>query len=232
MELLIGGPVLHRAWILPHWFDYVEQACQRAGLDPSYVFVGDPVSDEATWAIIDERAPDAIRVAVDETKTDDTRDWSDRARYHRMVELRNLLLGAVRAVAPTWFLSLDSDILLHPDAVSVLLDSPSRFDAVGGKCHMGPGVNLPSYAMLGYNGSLERQDSQSVGEVDVIMAIKLMRARAYAVVDYIWHPQGEDVGWSIAARQAGVVLGWNGQVCCKHVMDPSMLAVVDNRVGF
>lgn len=236
-ELLIGCPVLDRAWVLGEWFSHVERACVRAEVDPSFIFVGDPVRDPATWAVIDECAGPRLALPVVAPEpahgraTPSDHGWT-AAGYHRMVELRNELLREVRALAPQWFLSLDSDVLVHPDAIVQLLATIASYDAVGGKTFLTPGsTDSPSYAMV-ERGSLTRYgEFDGVVAVDIIMAVKLMAPAAYAV-DYCWHHQGEDVGWSQAARSRGLRLGYNATVASKHVMDPAMLERVDARVGF
>lgn len=230
--VLIGCPVFQRSWSLPAWFDHVEKACIEANVAPFFVFVGDAGRDPDTWAVIAERAGrvEAVHVAED-TRTADVRDWALTPRFHRMVELRNALLAEVRAIGPEWFLSLDSDILLHPQSLVNLLESVERFDAVGGRAYMSAGTHDPSYGSLVYGGGLYRPDFTGVAAVDVIMAVKLMMPPAYRV-DYEWHHLGEDLGWSIACRRAGLTLGYDGRVANKHLMEREALNRVDPRVGF
>lgn len=229
MQLLVGCPVSHRHWILPQWFQHVSQACATANLAVRYVFVGDP--SDPSFEVIGQLAPNAITVEVIDTRSDDRRIWRP-SRYHKMVELRNLLLSAVRTEEPELFLSLDSDILLHPQALALLKEDLDRFDAVGARCYMTKsGPSAPSYANLGREGALRRPDAFGVFACQVIMAAKLMTPPAYRV-DYRFHIQGEDIGWSLACAEAGLRLGWDGRVASKHIVVPSMLNTVDERVGF
>lgn len=229
MRLLVGCPVAHRDWVLPRWFDHVEAACVVADVEPEFVFVCD--RRDPSWACIEMLAPDARIVPCVTTRGRDERQWNPR-RYVEMASLRNELLRAVRQAKPDAFLSLDSDILLHPAQLGLLLESLQRFDAVGGRCYMTKtGVKFPSYAMLGKSGSLQRPDAVGVFEVDVIMAIKLMGPAALEV-HYQVDAQGEDIGWSKACRGHGLRLGWDGRVAAKHVMAPYMLELTDARVGF
>lgn len=234
-SILIGCPVSRREWIIDRWFDHVEEACARAGLSPTYIFVGDPTSDAETFDIIKARAPEALIGVVVDGRPTDRRQWNWR-RYARMAELRNLLLSGVRREAPQAFLSLDSDILLHPDSLPPMLAQLDSFGgsygAVGGKCYLSKtGTKAPSWGKLSRSNKLQRQEASGIMRVDVLMAIKLMGPRAYAV-DYQPDTEGEDIGWSKACREAGVALGWVGTVVSKHVMDPSLLDVIDPRVGW
>lgn len=229
MRLLVGCPVAFREWILPRWFDHVRKAVDVAGVEAGFVFVCD--DRDPSLPVIVEHAPDAVVVPCTTRRGMDKREWNPN-RYREMVMFRNALLRAVRRDGPDAFLSLDSDILAHPDQVAVLVESLERFDAVGGRCYMtSTGRKFPSYAHLTRSRSLLRTDATGVFGVDVIMAIKLMGPAAYDV-DYELHAQGEDVGWSVAARERGVRLGWDGRVISKHVMRPHLLDVVDARVGF
>lgn len=230
MSLVVGCPVSRREWILPAWFDHVERAAEVAGLEPRYTFVVHP--DDPSWDLIVGRDPNAWLVEAPFNRGRDVRDWGPPARYQQMVELRNLLLGAVRLQQPDLFLSLDSDILLHPDQLKFMIEALDRFDAVGGRCYMtASGTRFPSWGRLTRTGGLQRIDGDGTFPVEVIMACKLMSPKAYAV-DYRFDLQGEDVGWSRACTESGVRLGWDGRVIAKHVLAPHLLTARDVRVGF
>lgn len=234
MKLMIGCPVLHRDWILERWFDHVEAAAEKAGVtDFTYIFVGDPEHDPKTFEIIKRRTrPGGTYTSpVPDGRSSDQREWN-RRRFQRMVELRNRLLSGVRISGPDAFLSLDSDILLHEDAIAALLSNFDPAGAVGGKCYLSKvGTKAPSWGKLSRAGKLQRVDSVGTFPVDVLMAIKLMGPDAYAV-DYKFDTEGEDTGWSKNARTAGVRLRWVGAPASKHVWGPDYLDKVDPRVGW
>lgn len=232
--LLIGCPIWKREWAIPHWFRAAEQAAWRAGTEPAYLVVADPrdaaleilryhceQSDRTLYVNYVEESPD---LPVE-------RHWN-ASRYQRMVYLRNELLLGVREIVPAFFLSLDSDIFLHQQAIVNMMQHVDLFDAVGGKTFMTPtGHSAPSYCFL-QNGKIHRPNRDDViDDVDVIMAVKLMTPAAYRI-DYEFHPQGEDLGWSAAARRAGLRLCWDGRVTSKHAMKPEAADVVDTRVGY
>jgi hypothetical protein len=232
LKLVVGCPVSRREWILGRWFDHVDRAATVAEVEVSYVFV---VAEEDPCVQIMDLRGDCRKVFALDSRSQDKRDWSPD-RYQVMTDLRNMLLREVRTLSVPFFLSLDSDILLHQDAVCNLLESiqvkPHFFDAVGGKCYMtSTGVKYPSFAQLTSSGGLLRSDEWSVFPVDVLMAIKLMSPAAYAV-DYVYDQRGEDLGWSKACRKAGLKLGFDGRVVSKHVMNHDYVDVVDKRVGF
>lgn len=228
MNVVFGCPVAHREWVLPAWFDHIHKACVHAGVSPGFVFVCDP--NDESWGCIETFAPGAAIVECSTTRRD-VREWGP-PRYLQMVELRNRLLGAVRDLAPDLFFSVDSDILLHPDQLTNLIETSGSFDAVGGRCYMtATGTRFPSWGSLTKTGALRRDDRDGVFAVDVIMAAKLMSPAAYRV-DYRFDLQGEDIGWSKACREHHVRLGWDGRVAAKHVLAPHLLGRVDARVGF
>lgn len=228
-ELVVGCPVSHREWVLPHWFDAVEAACAVAGVEPQFVFVGD--RRDPSFAVIDERAPDAIVEEVVDDRPSDLRRWRPE-RYRRMVVLRNLLLGRVRQLEPAYFLSLDSDILLHPGVLCLALEDLEAYDVVGLRCYMTEhGTSAPSCGQISRQGTLQRRDTFGVVQVGVVMAAKVMSPAAYGV-DYRFDMEGEDIGWSKACAETGLRFGWEGRLVSKHVLHPAMLHRVDPRVGF
>jgi hypothetical protein len=215
------------------WLERTLNAVNRAERELELVFVGDEY--DPTFYEVDQFSKachvPAYLVTIEEPRSYDKRDWN-HDRYGRMVELRNTLLDVVRKIGPELFLSLDSDILLHPDSIRSMIECLDRFDAVGGKTYMTPaGRRCPSYANLSAMGHLRRPDSEGVLSVGVIMAIKLMTQPAYNI-DYEFDVHGEDIGWSKAARKAGLTLGWDGRIVNKHIMKPDMLDKFDQRAGF
>ncbi len=215
---------------------HVEHACRVADVEPIYAFVADPDDETAQQLAVMALAKGRechFAWTTENLALGDVRDWN-HDRFSRMVELRNQLLGKVRELAPDRFLSLDSDILLHPQAVAGLLESTKRFGAVGGATYMtSTGLEFPSCGWnQGMAGLVRRpMEAKGVIPVGVIMAIKAMTPAAYAV-DYEFHVQGEDVGWSAACERAGVRLGWDNRNVSKHVMAEKDLNRIDERCGW
>lgn len=233
-RLAVGCPIWKREWVLPAWLVAVENACYEANVIPDYIFVADP-RDEPGQSIIQDFCKTFNRncwmIWIEEENVPEKRVWNDE-RFHRMVYLRNLLLGGVRNLGPELFLSLDSDMLLHPHALKSMLELVGDFDAVGGKAYMTEkGSWCPSFGYITANRGILRYESTDVLRVDAIMAIKLMTPLAY-LVDYEFHEQGEDIGWSLACKAEDVTLGWDGRVTNKHVMSEKALNAIDQRCGF
>lgn len=235
--IVVGCPVRDRAWAMARWFTHLHRAMLVAGIaknDALLLFIGDQHGDDS-FTEIDRACLEHgySRHVIDQPGTAEPyrRVWGWE-RYLEMAELRNELLQKVRAYGPDWYWSLDSDIFVSPVALASAIQALETYDAVGSRCYMTTkGVWCPSYGILSPKGGLVRPDAEGLMPVDVIMAAKLMAPPAYAV-DYAAHRQGEDIGWSIAARHAGCTLGWDGRTVSKHVMDRLDIDAVDPRCGF
>lgn len=234
--MIVGAPICHREWVIEDWLSHAVVALKHAGVSPSVLVVADPRDPSLVklTKLCEARQIALRHVMVEDERNRDIRDWKPQ-RWQRMAYLRNQLLKGVRRLGPDLFLSLDSDILLHPESISNMIESLETrgWDCVGGKLYMTPnGRNAPSYAMFkrGSDG-LVRPDSSNVMPVQVVMACKLMTPAAYSI-DYDYHHLGEDIAWSKACRENGLKLGWDGRVVNKHVMNRDMLKEIDSRVGF
>lgn len=230
MEIVVGCPISYRAWVLPHWHAHLAQAAEEADVAVTYAFVADPL-DSFTISAIEALPVESVVDLMEGRRTTDERVWN-RERYLHMVELRNRLLQTVRILDPPLFLSLDSDILLHPEALKNMLESTAKFDVVGGKAFMmSTGEMCPSWGYPTRSGGIRRSNACGVFPVDIVMAIKLLTPKAFGV-QYEYDPQGEDVGFSRNCRAAGLTLGVDARVTNKHVMSKEWLGRIDERCGF
>ncbi len=228
-SVLMGCPVNNRRWILGDWFRYAIASAEKADVDLSFAFVVPEGSDDLD--VINEFTDHERHLVLSQEGPSLERRWN-APEYFRMVDLRNQLLNVARSVEPDFLLSVDSDILLHEDAISSLIETYESQDciAVGGKCYLDfSTVFFPSYAK--WTGqTYSRKDFFGVAKVDVLMAIKLMSPVAYNV-DYVFHSQGEDFGWSKEAQKCGALV-WDGRIANKHVMRERDRGKVDKRCGF
>lgn len=236
MKLFVGCPVTRRNWILNKWHVHVlrsvEYLRRSTECELEYIFVVPSHDTETVATVAEFEVPVHIRLR-DEHPIPDRRMWSS-GRYTSMVETRNHLLDSVREFSPDYFLSLDSDILLAPEALQSALSVLTEDTwAVGLGAYMTPrGSGVTSMGVwLPNHNSYKRIDTDEVVRCDIIMAAKLMSPKAYNI-DYEFHRNGEDLGWSLAVQRAGGKFLWDGRVKNKHVMEPGLLNVVDSRVGF
>jgi hypothetical protein len=234
MNIVIGCPFSDRGWILDRWLDHIYAAFSEANIEPSFIFVTGSGNEEDIDLL--SSIPNATTRVVSEDSRNDIRRWN-HSRYEHMVYLRNVLLNCVRERNPDLFLSLDSDILLAPNSIVSALDAldnhPSAW-AVGLKCFMSPtSLVHPSMGIwrdLSFT-RFSRTNTDDIATVDIVMAAKLMKPEAYNI-DYSFHRNGEDLGWSLNVKNAGGKFIWDGRVTNKHVMGEKFLNVTDKRAGF
>lgn len=233
-SLMIGCPIKDRGWIIDRWFKHVNVALSLCDdLDVSFVFVmpfGDPTAE-----YLYDRQEDIVLDFSEEIAESYVRRWNDEA-YNRMVVARNQLLSIVRYYEPDYFLSLDSDILVNSPSLLCMFDclDSTGADAVGGKVYMDEvGKSCPSNGVWADDSfkRFHRKNVDSMIPVDIIMAFKLMTPKAYNI-DYSYHMFGEDLGWSLNAKKAGLKLYWDGGITSKHVMSRDWLDRVDKRCGY
>lgn len=228
-DILIGCPVKERDWILPLWTEYVKAA--SATYNVEFLFVAEE-EDQPTFDMLN-----ALGKVIQTKETRPyTRNWANKNRLKTMVEVRNLLLSEVRNIGPDYFLSLDSDILLHPDTIDNLIETISVADnigVVGGLTYLDQRDHrITNIANINpRTRALQRVKSPGIHEVDVVMAIKMMSPESYKV-DYQYDLRGEDIGWCNAVRESGVKIFCDGRVASKHVMMPKYIDKIDERVGF
>jgi hypothetical protein len=235
-RLVIGCPLRGREWMIQPWFEAAVKAAAKTDINFCFAFVideGDSILPIVKEYCAHHELP-AYYVEFPPyvgPQQGVEHHWNpEKVKY--MVDLRNQLLSVVRNINPDYFLSLDSDILLKENVIEDLLLACEQYDAVGGKVYLARQARLPSYGnLIRENKNMHRPDVSHLVPVDIIMAVKMMTRQAYNV-DYRYEPRGEDLGWSAAAKEACLKLGFDGRTVSKHIMDQSNLYSVDPRVGF
>lgn len=240
MELVIGAPVFQRAWVLDEWFSHLAGQGLPHDLQVRDVTIllNDGGSSDGTLDIIDEwdeRVGWSVEVidSSDHGEHVASRAWSGK-RYSLMADLRNQLLARVRELRPTYYWSHDTDILAPPETLMTLLEGQGRFDGTAPTVYMTEHSTLHPNSMRFIHGDRVRRTvpkGPDFWRVGVAFASVLMNKELYAV-DYAGHEQGEDIGWGLNARRAGLTFGVHPGCKCKHVMTLSQLGRVDHRVGF
>lgn len=238
MKVVVGCPIKNRAWIFPEWLESVQIAFDLAGEKPHFAFVvgiEEDGTDDGTLDLVTDvfASESGVMHFEREPAIPDQRVPWTVDRYTRIVDYRNTLLDIVRKMEADLFLSVDSDILLHPTILAILMDDLARrpWSAVAGKVYLGHHRDIVNYADHHVNGGLKRQDQDGLFEVQILMALKLMTPAAYNI-DYGFSHWGEDIAWSDNCRSAGLKLGWDGRVASKHVMYREKLDQIDPRVGW
>lgn len=236
MKLIIGCPIYKRNWIFPFW-----AAClERQSIDLSeigFLFETSP-DDKASEEILRfwRKAHSNIPLFEINERSDiphfehqpNSRQWT-YSKYHNMVSLRNSLLERVREIQPDYYLSLDSDILLrNPSTLELLMNHiDDGADAVSPLMYMTPvGTDFPSVMTWREDGRAQRTRNYPIGtyfKADIIMAAKMMSQKTYNTINYEFHPQGEDLGWSKQAKDNNLSLYSASYIYAAHIMHENLL---------
>ena len=126
---------------------------------------------------------------------------------------------------------MDSDILLeNPNTLELLIAHiKAGADAVSPFMYMTPvGNQFPS--VMSWKDKVGemayREKSYPLGsffQSDIIMAAKMMSKDVYNNVDYVFHQQGEDLGWSANATKNNFSLFSASYIYAPHIMSPAHL---------
>lgn len=232
--IIIGCPIFKRDWILPAWLYFIQRQSIPLN-DIGFVFeLG--MDDEATLNILaawKSQHPE-VKVFDLEIRNDlahfshdeGTRQWS-YSKYENMISMRNSLLSKVREIKPDAYFSLDSDILLtNPNTIELLLAHTNNdADAVNTLMFMTPvGTEFPSVmSWVSDEKSMKaHRDNQypfgTYFKSDIIMAAKMMSKKVYNNVNYQFHMQGEDLGWSAQCAEKGYNLYCASYIYTPHIM--------------
>jgi len=239
MNLIIGCPIYKRDWIFAYWAAAIEK--QTVDLSKiGFVFITSS-NDEKTiqyinlWKNLHPEIPYFELIPKDDVThhehAENSRQWT-MSKYHNMVALRNALLSEVRKIQPNYFFSLDSDVIIqNPMTIELLVSHiQDGADAVNPLMFMTPfGIDFPSVmTWVDEPGKkAKRVSNYPLGNYfrsDIIMAAKMMSKDTYNNVDYIFHSQGEDLGWCADAHKKGFHNLYSASyIYAPHIMHPQMI---------
>lgn len=230
-KIALGAPVAERAWILPQWWECLEQQT----LQPDeYCFVYSKGTDDTK----SELMRPGKQVHVFETRlpyhSRDNRnaDQSDPWRASHMAQLRNQLRGMFRATDADVFISLDTDILLEePTTLEQLVDTLSQgWDVAAPVTYLHP-LGAQSYCYNagflaggeGFDQAWRRVDSydmrsaNSPMRIDIPMAAFAITRHAMGMCSYMPHECGEDIGFAQRLKKHRFTVGWLQHLEVRHV---------------
>lgn len=237
MKLIIACPIYKRDWILPYWI----RCILKQSVDISNIgFIFEVSPDDKTtigalrvWKQLDKNIPlfDIVeRSDIPHFEHQNNgRQWT-LSKYHNMINMRNSILSKVRDYQPDYYFSLDSDILIeNPNTIELLIAHINDgADAVAPLMYMTPvGTNFPSVMSWKEDNKGFRDNSYPIGtyfQSDIIMAAKMMSKKTYMSIDYEFHQQGEDLGWSNNARKHNLKLFSASYIYAPHIMSPVHLS--------
>ena len=235
MKLIIACPIYKRNWILPHWIRCIlKQSVHMSNI--GFIFEVSPDDPETTqalkaWKAIDKNIPYFQIIERPDIPhfehQNNGRQWT-LSKYQNMINMRNSILSKVREVEPDYYFSLDSDILIENSNTLELLVAHIKdgADAVAPLMYMTPvGKDFPS--VMTWKDEIGekayRKKDYPIGtyfKSDIIMAAKMMSKKVYMNVNYEFHQQGEDLGWSKNAGLQGFNLYSASYIYAPHIMSP------------
>ena len=246
MRLIVGAPVAHRAWSIPHWMACLASQTRRPdGL--VFVHSGQPGDD--TWQTIQREAARhhfPVQISHDPAPA---HPRQDNERFRTLARIRNHLLDLVAiAQEADLFLSLDTDIMLEDprtiERLQELIDEgvcdiaqPVAFLHPGAPRHWHPSDQACWAYNFAFLPALQPADPRRVwkrppadqlpwGElmaIQIPMAVWLGNRRALSC-RYEWHMSGEDIGFGQALEAAGVRAVVDTDLYAFHAWDERHLA--------
>ena len=236
-KVTICVPVRDRAWILPYTLASIEaQSYPMRKL--AFRFICHNCTDNS-WEIIREWSFSAaltgrcryftLTTCEDDTppdgRTSAQRDGSVRDPRHAQARLKNLLKKGLGS--DEWFFFFDSDILLAPDALSMMV--AARKDIVGGLANVLPGVECWNYfPRNSHPGAPFVRDNSPVPtelvQVGLVAGLILYSPRAHRTCDFNFQGVGEDEGAIRDAERRGFSVWLEPRAIGEHVMRREDLA--------
>lgn len=249
MKLVVAAPVCHRAWALPTWYRCL--ASQTRPPD-EILFVHGGARGDKTWDAIDDCTAET-RIRTHRLHDNgDCHQRHDNERFHTLARLRTFMLASCRVFTDAdVVLSLDTDIMLEdPTSIEQLAGMLGRVDVASCLTNFHPDMQWTRNAgYLGNEGHHPREaldagkpedlgtwpwrraeiDPQfaegGIQPIDIPMGIVMLGPRAFRQrqVPYRWHESGEDIGFGINLKLAGLDAGWLPSVTARHVWDETKL---------
>lgn len=237
MKILISLPIYQREWILPEWLKCIES--QTVPLkNIGFQFELGP-DDEETHNILwdwHQKNPEVFLFDAQVNSgekhfhhIEGQRAWK-RDEYLRMVSFRNNLLekACERINKFDRYFSLDSDILLsNPNTLEILANHNK--DVVSPLMYMTPtGTDYPNSMDWSHNTSKpfsakRNKLGKGLTKINVPMAAVMMKPKVVKNTRYIWHPQGEDIGFATQLHINGYSSYIDYDIYTPHIMHRSNL---------
>jgi hypothetical protein len=240
VRLIVGCPVAHRAWSLPHWFACLAAQTRRPD---AFAFIHSGNVGDETWAAIWSEAHrhDFHEITI---RHDDR--WPhprhDNQRFHTLADLRNQMLALVHdELEADLLLSLDTDVMLeNPGTIDhleriVMADQADIAAPVTWFHPMGEdswAFNAGWWHPGGRNSDprrpWKRMDPDKVpwGDVipiDIPMGVWVGNRHAMGC-RYEWHESGEDLGFGQSIEREHIRCLWDTDLRCFHAWDEQHLA--------
>lgn len=220
---MIGCPVRNRAWILPEYLRCLENLDYPED-KKTYCFIVNDCQDETPEILMEfaQRQPGQVSLVVDNSDTGGY--LRGHYSFRRLAYLRNLLLREFLRSECDLLFSIDSDILVPPDALRVLI-SHNR-DIVSCLVCNGKEIgDLSIYNVLckneaGHYIHMKPVPRDRLFRVDCTGAAYLIRRQVLMGPDIRYSDLygAEDIGFCESAARQGVEIYCDGRLEVTHVM--------------
>jgi hypothetical protein len=241
MKLVVAAPVAERAWALPSW--YARLAKQSVRPDQIFLLHGGYKGDQ-TWQVIEACAKEHHLQTLRWHEGSPPMARHNNDRFALLARLRNQMLAwAAIASDANYLLSLDTDIMLDDrHLIAKLLHTVQNrgCDTASPYMQMIPGsewcVNAGNFPLdptkvdpgneLLYQWPWDRAQANfnlDLQQIQIPMAVTLMKRHIFERVRYRNHEKGEDIGFGISLAYAKARCGWLPRVAVRHVWQPAEL---------
>ncbi|MCE5285757.1 MAG: glycosyltransferase [Pelosinus sp.] len=224
--IAIGCPVRNRAWVLP---DYLAALDTVSYKEKEYLFLLNNSTDTSKTILQQflKTRQGQWQERVDEEVPGYRRGEYNANHFRHLAFIRNTFINMfLQSTSCQFLLSIDSDIIVPPDIISKLLALANNETIVAAAICNIPGRQLdgrmPGNFMINLNGCIQHPPTYPLAgtmKADVIGAVYLIPRNVLENnIRYASHPQGEDVGFCLAANAKGYKLLINLDAKCEHRM--------------
>lgn len=228
---MIGAPIRDREWILPNYLDALIGLNYPKELISFCFIINDCTDDskEIATAFINKAKilgyRDAKLIHMNLGAKRDARDATRNEIYRSLSVLRNKLLSEIGE--SDYFFSVDSDIIVPPNALMELVNSKKDicsaliYNDLHFNSHNITWPNRYCNILIERDGQITHYldyPQDSLFKVHTTGAVYLLSRNVCRDCYYEYHPQGEDVGFCIVAKNKGYEVWCNSSIFCDHKM--------------
>lgn len=221
-KVMIGCPVRNRAWILPRYLERLE-ALDYNGIEREYCFILNDSNDKSGEILFEFAHKTTAPVQLIH-KNLGQKYGSQREEYSfsNLALLRNLFIDNFLRSTCSHLLSLDSDILIPPNALQDLLESNK--DIISLLLSNGEILGDPNiFNILRKEGDrfvhIKDFPYNRIIDVDCTGAAYLIKRRVLEQgVRYSSKYGAEDIGFCLSAKRMGFQISCNTGILADHIM--------------
>lgn len=229
--VVVGCPVRDRAWILPYYLEHISKLdYDTRRLIPCFVVNDSSDRTEEIlrkWAYENSSRYSKVIIEVfNQGQIPDRRTQEVRNRiYHSLANVRNKFLEIACNNGADYVFSIDSDILVPPNALKDLLKHNK--DIIAAQIWNDASKRYPNI-LIDQNGVIRHYfnfPKNQLFRCDVTGAVYLIsRKVVVSGVKYGYHHQGEDIAFCKDAKAKGFEIYADSNIYCEHIMNQERLS--------